>query len=59
MIDVSNAGLDLKGVLIRGSIELVHGEEAKHINRLIHLKYVTSEGLNDIEVSAYLSKGMT
>src|SRR5918995_269343 len=57
MIDVSKAGLDLKGVLIRGKVELVYGEEARQINRSIHLKYVTPEGLSDANVSAYLSKG--
>ena len=57
MIDVSRAGLHLKGVLIRGRVELVYGEEARQINRLIHLKYVTPEGLSDSNVVAYLSKG--
>src|SRR6266496_5735432 len=33
MIDVSCAGLNLKGVLIRGRVELVDGEEARRINR--------------------------
>src|SRR4051812_21820213 len=31
MIDVSRAGLNLKGVLIRGRVELVDGEEARRI----------------------------
>lgn len=57
MIDVSKAGLNLKGVLIRGCVELVEGEEARRINRLIHLKYVTPEALNDSSVAFYLSKG--
>jgi nitroimidazol reductase NimA-like FMN-containing flavoprotein (pyridoxamine 5'-phosphate oxidase superfamily) len=57
MIDVSRAGLDLKGVLIRGRVELVDGEEARQINRSIHLKYVTPEALSDADVAAYLSKG--
>ena len=57
MIDVSRAGLDLKGVLIRGPVELVYGEEARRINRLIHLKYVTPEGLSEANVATYLSKG--
>ena len=57
MIDVSRAGLELKGVLIRGRAELVYGEEARRINRSIHLKYVTQEGLSDANVAAYLSKG--
>jgi nitroimidazol reductase NimA-like FMN-containing flavoprotein (pyridoxamine 5'-phosphate oxidase superfamily) len=57
MIDISREGLDLKGVLIRGPVELVQGEEAKNINHQIHLKYVTEEGLNDPSVASYLSKG--
>ena len=44
MIDISRAGLNLKGVLIRGRVEFVEGEEAHNINRAIHLKYVTHEG---------------
>lgn len=57
MIDISRAGLNLKGVLIRGRVELVEGEEAKRINHSIHLKYVTPEGLSDANVASYLSKG--
>jgi nitroimidazol reductase NimA-like FMN-containing flavoprotein (pyridoxamine 5'-phosphate oxidase superfamily) len=57
MIDVSRAGLDLKGVLIRGRVELVEGEEAHKINHMIHLKYVTPEGLGDSSVASYLSQG--
>jgi general stress protein 26 len=57
MIDVSKAGLDLKGVLIRGKVELVEGEEALRINRSIHLKYVTPEALSEPSVASYLSKG--
>ncbi|HEY9386699.1 MAG TPA: pyridoxamine 5'-phosphate oxidase family protein [Nitrososphaeraceae archaeon] len=57
MIDVSRAGLNLKGVLIRGRVELIEGEEARQINRSIHLKYVTPEALSDASVTSYLSKG--
>jgi general stress protein 26 len=57
MIDISRAGLDLKGVLISGHVELVEGEEAQKINHAIHLKYVTPEGLGDANVASYLSKG--
>lgn len=49
--------LELKGVLIRGHVELVEGEEARRINHEIHLKYVMEEGLRDPRVKAYLSKG--
>jgi nitroimidazol reductase NimA-like FMN-containing flavoprotein (pyridoxamine 5'-phosphate oxidase superfamily) len=57
MIDISRAGLDLKGVLIRGPVELVEGEEARKINHQIHSKYVTPEGLGDPSVASYLTKG--
>jgi general stress protein 26 len=57
MIDISRAGLNLRGVLIRGRVELSYGEIAKQINHSIHLKYVTPEGLNDPEVASYLSEG--
>jgi hypothetical protein len=54
MIDVSRAGLNLKGVLIRGRVELVDGEEARRINRSIHLKYVMPEALSDVKVASYI-----
>jgi nitroimidazol reductase NimA-like FMN-containing flavoprotein (pyridoxamine 5'-phosphate oxidase superfamily) len=57
MIDVSRAGLNLKGVLIRGRVELVEREEARLINRSIHLKYVTPDALSDPIVASYLSEG--
>ena len=57
MIDVSRAGLNLKGVLIRRRVEFVDGEEARRINRSIHLKYVTPEALSDASVASYLSEG--
>lgn len=57
MIDLSLTGLNLKGVLVRGKVELVDGEEAQKINHLIHLKYIMPEALNDASVSSYLAKG--
>lgn len=57
MIDISRAGLNLKGVLIKGQVELVVGEEANKINHLIHLKYVTQDALDDPTVAYCLSKG--
>jgi nitroimidazol reductase NimA-like FMN-containing flavoprotein (pyridoxamine 5'-phosphate oxidase superfamily) len=57
MIDLSRAGLNLKGVLIRGRVELIEGEEARRINRSIHLKYVNPEALSDDSVASYLSRG--
>jgi hypothetical protein len=57
MIDVSRAGLNLKGVLIRGRVDLVEGDEARRINSSIHLKYVTPDALGDPSVASYLSEG--
>ena len=57
MIDISRAGLNLKGVLIRGLVTLVDGDEVQQINHSIHMKYVTPEGLSDASVASYLSKG--
>ena len=57
MIDVSKAALNLKGVLIKGQVELVEGKEAQRINRSIHLKYVTPEALSEPSVASYLLKG--
>ena len=51
------SSLNLKGVLIKVQIEYVVGEEALKINRLIHLKYVTQDALDDPIVASYLSKG--
>lgn len=56
MIDISRSGLDLKGVLISGSVQLVEGEEARKINCQIHSKYVSPAGLSDPNVASYLSK---
>ena len=57
MIDISLTGLNLKGVLVRGKVELVNGEEAQKINHLIHMKYIMPEALSDVSVSSYLAKG--
>ncbi len=57
MIDISLQGLNLKGVLINGLVDLVEGEEARKINHLIHLKYLLPEALNHEAVAHYLSHG--
>ena len=57
MIDISRAGLNLKGVLIRGQVTLIEGDEGRQINHSIHTKYVTPDGLSDASVASYLSKG--
>lgn len=57
MIDVSKAGLNLRGVLIRGKVDLIYGDDARKINHSIHLKYITPEALDNPSVASYLSKG--
>jgi PPOX class probable F420-dependent enzyme len=57
MIDRSRAGLDLRGVQIKGSVELVEGPEARRLNHSIHERYVTPTGLADEAVAAYLAEG--
>jgi nitroimidazol reductase NimA-like FMN-containing flavoprotein (pyridoxamine 5'-phosphate oxidase superfamily) len=55
MVDISRSGLDLRGVLIRGSVELIEGDDAKRLNHSIHQRYVTVTGLDQPEVSDYLN----
>ncbi len=57
MIDRSRAGLDLRGVQIKGSVELIEGPKARRLNHSIHERYITSVGLADEAVAAYLSQG--
>lgn len=59
MIDISLTGLNLKGVLVRGKVELLDGEEAQKINHLIHLNYIMSEALRDVSSPPISLKAMT
>jgi PPOX class probable F420-dependent enzyme len=57
MIDRSVGGMDLRGVIVRGSVEIVEADTARELNRSIHRRYVTEEGLELPEVDAYLRGG--
>jgi general stress protein 26 len=57
MIDRSRAGLDLRGVQIKGEVELVEGARARELNRSIHERYIAETGLIEPAVAAYLSAG--
>jgi hypothetical protein len=57
MIDISLEGLDLRGVLIRGKVELIREKEAHLINHKIYLKYIDPEAFEDPAVLNYLSAG--
>lgn len=55
MIDDSRGGFDLRGITFVGRAEIVRGPAALELNRRIHLKYVTEEGLGLEPVRAYLA----
>jgi nitroimidazol reductase NimA-like FMN-containing flavoprotein (pyridoxamine 5'-phosphate oxidase superfamily) len=57
MIDVSRSGMDLRGALITGSVQIVRGDDARSLNRSIHLRYITPEGLAQDDVARYLVEG--
>jgi PPOX class probable F420-dependent enzyme len=57
MIHHAVNGLDLRGALIRGDVELIEAPLSKELNRSIHSRYVTAEGLEKPEVIAYLRQG--
>ena len=57
MVDRSVGGLDLRGVVIRGAVSFVEGDEARALNRTIHERYVSAEGLALDPVAAYLGSG--
>jgi PPOX class probable F420-dependent enzyme len=57
MVDVSREGLDLKGVRIRGAVELIEGEQARALNNSIHRRYVSEAGFALPAVAEYLGAG--
>jgi PPOX class probable F420-dependent enzyme len=54
MVERAGGGLDVRGAMLAGTVEIVEGAEARRLNRSIHLKYVTEEGLVLPEVRGYL-----
>jgi len=54
MIDDSRAGLNLRGVTIRGEATLVRAPVSFQLNRAVHLKYVTAAQRDLGPVDAYL-----
>ena len=57
MIDISISGLNLKGILIQGKVQLILEDKTKELNRLTHLKYVRTEAFDNSSISNYLSVG--
>jgi PPOX class probable F420-dependent enzyme len=54
MVEQCRGGLDIRGAMLTGSAAITEGTEARRLNRSIHLKYVTAEGLDLPEVRGYL-----
>lgn len=57
MIHHAVTGLDLRGALIRGEVEIIEAPRSHELNRAIHARYLTPEGLAKPEVAEYLGRG--
>lgn len=57
LVDRSRRGLDLRGVQIKGPVELIEGEAAKRLNRSIHERYLDPAAFEAEAVRAYLGSG--
>lgn len=55
LVDSAQAGMRVRGAMITGEAEILHGADAKRINRMIHLRYMGSRGLAARSVQDYLS----
>jgi PPOX class probable F420-dependent enzyme len=55
MIDDSRGGFDLRGITLIGNADLVPAPEALELNRSIHRRYVTDDGLRLEPVQRYLA----
>jgi PPOX class probable F420-dependent enzyme len=55
MVDDSRGGFDLRGVTLVGRADLIDGPKALELNRSIHEKYVTDQGLELEPVRTYLA----
>jgi PPOX class probable F420-dependent enzyme len=55
MVDDSRAGMDICGVSLAGSIEIVRGADAVPLIRLVHERYVSERGLAAPAVQAFLA----
>jgi PPOX class probable F420-dependent enzyme len=54
MVDQCRGGMEIRGVMLMGTAEITEGPEARQLNRSVHLRYVTAEGLALPEVRHYL-----
>ncbi len=56
LIDAALGGFKMRGALFQGHAHIIEGEEARNINRRIHIKYMGEDGLKDRRVSNYLAQ---
>ena len=56
LVDAAVGGLKIRGAMFQGHAEIIAGEEARKINRRIHVKYMGEDGLKDSRVSSYLAQ---
>ena len=55
LIDAALGGFKIRGALFQGRAEIITGEEARKINRRIHVKYMGEDGLKDPRASSHLA----
>jgi PPOX class probable F420-dependent enzyme len=53
-VDQCRGGMEVRGVMLAGTAEIIEGAEARELNRSIHLRYVPAQGLALPEVRGYL-----
>jgi PPOX class probable F420-dependent enzyme len=56
LIDSTDGGIKLKGVLLRGRAELVRGSRCKRIEEAIYNKYLKEEGIENDSVAAVFKR---
>ena len=54
MIHFARGGPNVRGMMVRGHAEVVTGDEARRLNRWIHIRYVTAHGLRQPAVAELL-----
>ena len=50
MIHQTGGGPNVRGVRVTGPVDVLAGDEAKRLNRHIHLRYMTAEAMHEPEV---------
>jgi PPOX class probable F420-dependent enzyme len=48
------SGMNIFGLMLRGRVDIIEGDEARRLNRSIHLRYVSARDLKRPDIGAYL-----